>query len=509
MGVDFSPTYLYTGQGILTREGSGILNLALLNGRKVGVLAGTNAEQNLQDELFELGATANFVRYSSRTEMLTAYDAGEIEAISDDLPLLSASIPGFQPPSEHFVLDEVLSKEALAMIVDENQSAWLDVVSAVYAALVQAEDLGFTQGNVDGTLALENTEALTSVAQAFLGQFDALNNQIKDAYGLSSNFAVNAIKAVGNYGEIYDRHFNDAILRRGANARSRDYGLHQPIPMLIEQPSVDEESPGNGDNGDNRIVGVAGKDVISGKGGNDVILGLDGNDELFGNQGQDRILGGDGNDRILGGPDNDKLIGGAGNDTLIGGRGRDNMVGDDGDDYLSGGDDHDRLIGGNGNDRLHGGNGNDVSRGNDGDDVIHGGKGNDRLLGDAGNDRIKGDAGNDNVRGGHGNDELLGGAGNDLVRGDSGDDILIGGAGNDILVGGQGSDLFVLSPGDGMDIIRDFEQGIDAIGLTKELSFGALSITQSKNSSWISLDDETLAQVSGVTSLGIEDFTVS
>lgn len=52
MGVDFSPTYLYTGQGILVRNDSGITSLPMLNGRKIGVVTGTTIEQNLEDALY-------------------------------------------------------------------------------------------------------------------------------------------------------------------------------------------------------------------------------------------------------------------------------------------------------------------------------------------------------------------------------------------------------------------------------------------------------------------------
>lgn len=232
-GVDYSPIYLYTGQGILVRKNSGISNLAMLNGRKVGVVANTTSKQNLEDELFELGGTALITIYDTESEMLAAYDNKEVDAISNDLPLLSAAISNLSQPEEHFVLDEVLSKEPLGIIVDENQSRWMEVVSAVYTALVQAEEYGITKENVDQKIEeINNEDQISTFALNYFLGIDKTNaDGLQSTYGLNAEFAVNAIKAVGNYGEIYNRHFNDDILRRDANALSSEYGLQYALPL--------------------------------------------------------------------------------------------------------------------------------------------------------------------------------------------------------------------------------------------------------------------------------------
>ncbi|MBY5283043.1 transporter substrate-binding domain-containing protein, partial [Aphanizomenon flos-aquae CCAP 1446/1C] len=239
LGVDYSPIYLYTGQGVMIRKNSGISNLAMLNGRKVGVVANTTSEQNIKDKLFELGAKALVVTYSTEAEMLTAYEAGGVDAISNDLPLLSAAIPTLSKPEEHFVLDEVLSKEPLAMVIDENQSRWMDVVSAVYTALVQAEEYDINKDNIDQKISQiiinnnddDDTNNSTFALDYFLGLDTTIANKLKSEYALPLDFAVNAIKAVGNYGEIYNRHFNNDILRRDANALSSEYGLQYALPL--------------------------------------------------------------------------------------------------------------------------------------------------------------------------------------------------------------------------------------------------------------------------------------
>ncbi|NEZ63528.1 hypothetical protein D0962_12165 [Leptolyngbyaceae cyanobacterium CCMR0082] len=177
-------------------------------------------------------------------------------------------------------------------------------------------------------------------------------------------------------------------------------------------------------------------------------------------------------------PDNNNLgVGTPGNDSIevrnntqptAGGLGDDQILGSDGDDILRG--DHDRR---------------DPGGWVGGDDVIWGRLGNDRIGGKGGNDT------------------LFGGAGDDVIWGDDGDDLLRGGLGNDILTGdnfsgGSGADRFILAAGEGRDIIRDFEVGIDLIGLADGLTYADLSLGQSGDATVISVDGETLAQVNNV-----------
>jgi Ca2+-binding RTX toxin-like protein len=124
------------------------------------------------------------------------------------------------------------------------------------------------------------------------------------------------------------------------------------------------------------------------------------------------------------------------------------------------------------------------------------------LLGGDGNDVLCGDTDNDTLYGGNGNDILSGGAGNDFLSGDGGDDTLSG---------GSGSDLFLLNPSLGSDIITDFRQGEDLIGLNSGLSFAQLTISSSNNETLIAVTDtnQLLAKLNGVTPgiLTASDFT--
>jgi len=174
------------------------------------------------------------------------------------------------------------------------------------------------------------------------------------------------------------------------------------------------------------------------------------------------INGGDGNDRITGNIGDDILYGDAGDDNITGGKGDDDLYGGTGNDKLYGQDGDDDLDGGAGNDLLDGGNGDDYLDGGDGDDTLLGGPGNDLLDGGNGNDELIGGAGNDMLFGGDGNDSLNGGAGNDVLLGGKGQDSLTGGAGRDAFVFEQ-SDSDVDEDGKTIDSITDFKVAEDSI----------------------------------------------
>ena len=234
------------------------------------------------------------------------------------------------------------------------------------------------------------------------------------------------------------------------------------------------------------LGGNAGNDTLRGEAGDDSLMGGVGFDLIFGGAGQDRVRGGLGRDviyleagddqyfgdlqggflgadRVYGGPGRDTLLflagddvglGGTGDDSLRGGDGRDLLFGEEGADLMAGEVGDDTLFGGNGHDRLWGGAGRDSLSGDAGNDMLEGRDGNDRLAGGDGHDTLRGGVGDDVIFAGYGRDTLFGGAGRDTLHGRQGDDTLYGGA---------GADVFILRPGDGSDLIMDFELGVDRL----------------------------------------------
>ena len=204
--------------------------------------------------------------------------------------------------------------------------------------------------------------------------------------------------------------------------------------------------------------------------------------DLIGTNFGESIVGTEGLDSILGLAGNDVISGFGGNDFLFGNEDLDTINGDGGDDIIYGGKDDDLIIGNIGEDLLRGDRGNDVIFGGEGNDIAFGGKDNDSMDGGLGNDSLSGDLGNDTLRGGQGIDTLT---------------------------GGSDADVFQLAIGEDVDIITDFEDGIDSIQLPDSLEFNDLEIRQidsSRTAITIASNGEELALLDNISaSLITED----
>jgi VCBS repeat-containing protein len=132
------------------------------------------------------------------------------------------------------------------------------------------------------------------------------------------------------------------------------------------------------------------------------------------------------------------------------------------------------------------------------------------LNGGNGIDILNGTAGRDRIDGGNGDDILFGDAGNDILFGGNGNDRLRGGLGNDTLTGGLGVDTFILAAGEGSDLVQDFQNGTDKLGLAGGLTFNQLTFQQDGTRTRIKIaaTGEELAVLANVTvnQLDLTDF---
>ncbi|MCT7956022.1 DUF4347 domain-containing protein [Laspinema palackyanum] len=244
--------------------------------------------------------------------------------------------------------------------------------------------------------------------------------------------------------------------------------------------------------------GLGGNDFLQGLSGKDNLLGSEGNDLIHGNQDNDYIEGGNGNDVIHAGKNDDVLLGGDGEDELYGNYGNDIIIAGNGNDFANGNQGDDIVNGGNGNDILHGGKSDDTLIGGNGTDILFGDLGNDIVCGGTDGDFLSGNQGDDTLDGGDGDDVIYGGKDNDFLMGGNGDDWLFGDLGNDILVGGAGQDRFVIRPNAGVDLIVDFTDGEDLIGLAPGLTVENLTLTQGNIGTLVYAGNDLLAILNGV-----------
>lgn len=225
VGLEFAPTTFYDGQGMMVRQDSGIKSLKDFQGKAVCVEAGTTTELNLTDNMRKAGVTPEVITFQQADPAYAAYDEGRCQGITSDKSQLVARRSTLKNPDDHILLDVTMSKEPLGPVTINNDSAWFDVVKWVTYGLIEAEELGITQANVE-----EMAKSNDPTTQRFLGATGDLGKGI----GLPNDFMVKAVKAVGNYGEVYDRNLGEQSkfkLPRGQNELWTKGGLMYAPPF--------------------------------------------------------------------------------------------------------------------------------------------------------------------------------------------------------------------------------------------------------------------------------------
>ncbi|WP_270937924.1 amino acid ABC transporter substrate-binding protein [Falsiroseomonas oryzae] len=224
-GLNFTAVTFYDGQGFLVRRSANIQRANQLDGASICVTSGTTNELNLADWARSNRLQIRPVVFEQNDETRLAYVAGRCDAYSTDASQLAGQRSSLPRPEEHVVLPDIISKEPLAPAVRHGDDQWFDIVRWTVFALIEAEELGITQANVDEMLRSERPEI-----RRLLG----VSGDHGPFMGLDRRWAYNAIKAVGNYGEIFERHLgrNTPIgLSRGLNDLWIRGGLMYAMPV--------------------------------------------------------------------------------------------------------------------------------------------------------------------------------------------------------------------------------------------------------------------------------------
>ena len=225
----FGPIVFYDGQGFLVAQSLGVSTIAGLAGRDVCVAAASVFDVNLDTNL-----AAEHVRvkkvFITRDphdiqEIAGDLSSGRCTSYTADVSLLGAIRSRTRRPDDFIIVDRQISREPLAPIVRDDDPQFFDILRWTVFALINAEELGVTSGNVDAMRASENP-AITRLLGVSPGNGKAL--------GLPEDWAYQAIRSVGNYGEIFDRHVGRGSplgLNRGLNRLSTDGGLMFAPPL--------------------------------------------------------------------------------------------------------------------------------------------------------------------------------------------------------------------------------------------------------------------------------------
>jgi general L-amino acid transport system substrate-binding protein len=224
-GLNFTAVSFFDGQGFMLRKSLGVTKATDLAGASICVVAGSTNELNLADWARTNNIQYNPVVFEQNDEARRSYLAGRCDAYTTDASQLAGLRASYPNPEEHVILPEIISKEPHSPVVRHGDDQWFDIIRWTFFALLTAEELGITQANVDSFLNSRNPEI-----RRLLG----LSGDHGPLMGLDRRWAYYAIKAAGNYGEIFERNLGKGSqigLRRGMNDLWTRGGLMYAPPI--------------------------------------------------------------------------------------------------------------------------------------------------------------------------------------------------------------------------------------------------------------------------------------
>jgi len=225
LGLNFTGVNYYDGQGFLVRKSLGVNSALELNGASVCVQQGTTTELNLADFFRSHNIKYEVVAFASAAETVKAYDSGRCDAFTTDASALYAERLRLVNPDDHIVLPEIISKEPFAASVRHGDDQWFDLVQWTLFAMINAEDLGVSQANVDEQMSSANPEI-----KRLLGS----EGNFGETIGLTKDWAYRIIKKVGNYGDVFERNLGEKTplkIKRGLNALWTKGGIMYAPPI--------------------------------------------------------------------------------------------------------------------------------------------------------------------------------------------------------------------------------------------------------------------------------------
>jgi len=227
-GFVFAGINYYDGQGFLVRRSLNLNSATELTGARVCVQSGSTSQANAADYFRSRGIEYRPVVFETEEAARDAYGREDCDAFSADISALAAARTVLTNPNEHMILSDVASKEPLGPVVKSGDERWASTVRWTLNALMLAEELGVTKANAEDQFKTA-TDPRVRRLLGVEGEFGLM-------LGLSEDWAKDAVEAVGNYGEIFDRNLGSQStldLARGLNAQwnARPAGLIYGLPI--------------------------------------------------------------------------------------------------------------------------------------------------------------------------------------------------------------------------------------------------------------------------------------
>jgi general L-amino acid transport system substrate-binding protein len=224
-GANFTGVTYYDGQGFLVKKSLKVNSALELNSASVCVQTGTTTEQNLADYFKSNNMKYEVIAFGSNDEAVKAYEAGRCDVFTTDVSGLYADRLKLANPADHAVLPEVISKEPLGPMVRHGDDQWFDLVKWTLFAMVDAEELGITQKNADDMAKSDKPE---------LKRIFGTDGNFGESLGVTKDWVSRIVKAVGNYGESFDRNVGAGSklgIARGLNQLWNKGGIQYAPPI--------------------------------------------------------------------------------------------------------------------------------------------------------------------------------------------------------------------------------------------------------------------------------------
>ncbi|WLR95015.1 amino acid ABC transporter substrate-binding protein [Shinella zoogloeoides] len=224
LGMSFVGVNYYDGQAFMINKELGVNSVKEISGASVCTETGTTTEQNMADYFGANKIEYQVIAFEKPDQTVQAFNTGRCDVYSTDASALYAQRLTLNDPDRFVVLPEVISKEPLGPAVRQGDDQWFKIVRWTLFALIEAEEMGIDK---------ENAAALVETGTVAQKRFLGVESEAGKAMGLDAKWAYQAISAVGNYGEIFERHLGkDSPLKidRGLNRLWSDGGLMYAPP---------------------------------------------------------------------------------------------------------------------------------------------------------------------------------------------------------------------------------------------------------------------------------------
>ena len=225
-GLGFARPTFYDGQGFLVLKSANVHSPRDLAGKKICFVIETQSEVGLRTYAARRHISYIWYPFSEAGEMEAAFFTGNCAAITGDVSQLANTRAIYRARAAEFaILPDIIRKDPLAPAYRLGDPQFAAIVNWTVESLIEAEELGVTQANVESMKKSPDAEI-----QDLLGRPLGTGTLL----GLDKDWAAHVIEAVGNYGEMFERDLGAGSplrLNRGANRLWTDGGLMYALPI--------------------------------------------------------------------------------------------------------------------------------------------------------------------------------------------------------------------------------------------------------------------------------------